>query len=675
MSVTRRGLSAPLRFARLRYFAPWLVPLAASAYLCGRTIHGVLGRVGHPAAPLDDTYIHFQYARAFAEGHPFRYQAGEPISTGATSFLWPLVLGLFHAVGFRGNALMWPAWILAFAALAALAFDTRAIAEPLAGRAAAIGAGAMTIVFGGLVWCAGSGMEVVPFAWVTFRGIRRAAEWAEAPDAARTTQKLRMLVLLALGAPLLRPEGAIVALAIASVVALHPRAAGRRVEAALFLPLAFAPMILCFLLTGSARSTTAEVKLLFSSPYADVFAQALANARTLSTMILDGEHWSAEFLPHGGAPIAWLGLLAVAWRGRLPGKTTRAALVVLAALLMFAPCFYVTFLWNRLRYLWPFAPAWFVGLACFGRALGDLVARVWPRSGAVTAGLFAGACAGSMAVRLEWVLEDVAQSASGIDRQQAALGRWAAATLPRDARIGVNDTGAIAYFGNRKTFDIVGLTTAGEGRYWVAGAGSRLEHYERIKARLPTHFIVYPEWMACEPLLGKILHEAIVNDATILGGQIMRVYEARTSALGSGEAPWTSHTAVTDAVDVADLESEAEHRFDLASAREYEEDVEEDVAPSGVAVLDGGRTRRTQDRFVLNVPEGESLLVARVKGGPQAKLRARIAGTDLGVRELDNETWTELAWRIPPGMRGAQNAEVNAEASAFTSYHYWSVVP
>ena len=91
-----------------------------------------------------------------------------------------------------------------------------------------------------------------------------------------------------------------------------------------------------------------------------------------------------------------------------------------------------------------------------------------------------------------------------------------------NARIGVNDTGAIGYLGHRKTFDVVGLTTPEEARYWVAGAGSRFEHYEKLYRsspdRFPTHFIVYPHWMACDAVLGDELHDETVTDQTILGG-------------------------------------------------------------------------------------------------------------------------------------------------------------
>src|SRR5215469_8989645 len=105
---------------------------------------------------------------------------------------------------------------------------------------------------------------------------------------------------------------------------------------------------------------------------------------------------------------------------------------------MFAPCFYSTFLWNRLRYLWPFATGWIVGLACLARVVGDMAGAVRPRWRVATP-LGCGALVGLFAAKLPWVLDDVAQSASGIDRQQVALGHWANQALSPDARIGVND--------------------------------------------------------------------------------------------------------------------------------------------------------------------------------------------------------------------------------------------
>jgi hypothetical protein len=401
---------------------------------------------------------------------------------------------------------------------------------------------------------------------------------------------------------------------------------------------------------------------------------AIANARTLVGQILNGEVWSAEFLPKGGSAFATMGLVAVAWRGYTRQLYVRAAFVLLLALAMFVPCFYVTFLWNRLRYLWPFAPGWFVGLACLGRGAADIVARFDRRVAPAVATLIAGACAGTFLVRLEWVIEDVAQSASGIDRQQALLGRWAKENLPKDARIGVNDTGAIAYFSDRSTFDVVGLTTASEGRYWVAGQASRFEHYERLHAssprELPTHFIVYPEWMACAPVLGAELHEATVTDSTILGGQTMRVSEAKWSLLGSGEKPWTPFV-VEDTLDVADLESEAAHGYQLFAVREGDQAVEESETPDGKRIQDGGRTNRSHDRFVANTTGGKGVMRVLVSTESASTLKISSGEKEFAHFVVEPGEWAEIPFEIPAEFRGPKvTLDVTAEGF-FTSFHYW----
>ena len=664
-----------VRSVRLARYLPLVL---ATALVARASIRAILAKLGHPGASLDDAYIHFQYARALAEGHPLRFQAGEPISTGATSFAWPALLSLPYLLGLRGESILWAAWLVSFVALGALAYEAYALTVPLAGRGAGIGAAGMTLAFGGLAWCAASGMEVVPFAWVLAHAARRASEWSEDPSR-RTARELRWLVALALLAPFVRPEGVIASLVLAAAVVLHPRRPGAqgRAEALLFVVAAVAPNLLLLALTGQATSSTAQVKLLVGNPYYAMPDAAFANVRLLVGTILEGEIWSAEFLPRGGAPFACAGLAALLWRGHTSRRVFRATAVLVLALGMLVPCLYVTFLWNRLRYLWPFAPAWFIGLACLARALGTLVTRIDARAGAATTTLVAGAFAGALAVRLDWVIEDVAQSSSGIDRQQAALGRWADQNLPQDARIGVNDTGAIAYFGNRRTFDIVGLTTPSEGKYWVAGVGSRLEHYERLRrsapASLPTHFIVYPEWMACDPVLGKPLHEAVVTDSSILGGQVMRVYEARWDNLATGELPWTRTGAILDTVDVADLESEQEHAYELLGARDGEQTVEEGNAPDGAIVLDGGRTHRIRDRFTVKLRRGAAAHgVGRVQSAGKPVLHVQIEGREVLSHTLEGGPWVELAFEVPAELASEKTrVEVIADGAAFTSFHWW----
>jgi hypothetical protein len=674
-------------------YGPLVLAVAALAW---RTLGAVLAKVGHAAPTLDDAYIHFQYARAIAEGHPLRFQSGEPISSGATSMLWPLVLAPFWALGARGDAIVWPAWAISFVALGALGWETAQLTRKLAGKTAAVGAAAMVLAFGGLLWCAASGMEVVPFAWAVARASRRASEWQEGEQGDRTPKRAVELIGLAWAAALLRPEGAVTALLVAATLFGFPRVRAWR-ERAIALGAAAAPAavpLLLWTLTGSARSNTTVAKLLPGNPYyvgSALLEKTLEQARLLVRTLLNGEVWSAEFVPHGwvvtvlrfgavplGTLVALAGLGAVVACGWRSGARWRAAAVVCIALTMFAPCLYYTFLWNRLRYLWPFAPGWIIGLACLARVAGDLAGELNARWRVVTP-IACGVFVGLFASKLEWVIEDVAQSASGIQRQQVALGKWASANLPPEARIGVNDTGAIAYFGDRRTFDVVGLTTDGEARYWVAGVGSRLEHYERMlradRAKLPTHFIVYPEWIGLPMVLGDVLRDATVTDSTILGGQTMRAYIADWSKLGTGEHPWTRGVGdVIDVLDVADLESEAEHGYELLGAREGEQTVHDGTSPSGDPVVDGGRTRRRAERFIAHLRPGTAArCVVRLAGQEGTRVRVLAGGEPVGSFDAASEDdWVERSFDVPAAAAAARTPlELRAVGGEIDTFHYW----
>ncbi|HVR18904.1 MAG TPA: hypothetical protein VMS65_04395, partial [Polyangiaceae bacterium] len=499
MTVTREWLVERAR-KELRQHA---LRLAITAILGTLTLRSVLlSTGGEPAVPLDDAFIHFQYARSFWEGRGFAYTPDAAPAPGATSLLWPLLLTLPYGFGLRGELVIVAAWAFGWAALLALGYETRRACERLLSDDGALAAELMVLTFGGYVWFASSGMEVVPLAWALLRAARRSAEWAEAESSGRP-KPYELLALACLG-PLLRPEGVIATLSVATTLAGTTRGKGRLLG---FFALAFAaiPPLVLRLFTGQSTTTTAIVKWLPMNPALDgatVAKTVWDNVKLLFGTLLNGEIWSAVFLPQGAAFFFWLALPALVIVGVRQRAAWRSGLLLAVALGMFVPTTYDSFLWNRLRYLWPFMAAWFVGVAALADLVGVLAAR-FGRSERVRL-LVSGIAVGGLVSRLGWTLEDLATSANAIRLQQASLGRWANAALPKDALIGVNDTGAIAYFSERRTFDVCGLTTAGEARYWVAGAGSRFEHYERLgKSRLPTHFIVYPNWFAIPSLLGE----------------------------------------------------------------------------------------------------------------------------------------------------------------------------
>jgi hypothetical protein len=694
---------------RLRPAIPYLPATVVAGAVAYGSISAILAHVGHPAVPLDDAFIHFQYARNLASGQFFHYAPGQGYVSGATSLLWPVLLAPFYLVGFRGLSIIWVAWILGFAALAGLLVEVVRLTERLTGRAVAIAAASMCALFGAFVWFAASGMETIPLAWILVRTARVAAEWIETPT--RLPRARNDLLICGLIAPLIRPEGALASVFAAGALLAFPLPPTRRGRILSALPLA-GPLItplVHLIMAGSTSSNTTAVKWLPANPYytslASLWETIGQNLRIFFSILLDGQQWSAVFLPEGSMPIALMALGAIPVAGWRSGRPWRGLLVLLLALAMLIPCTYHTFLWNRLRYLWPFAPAWFIGVACLAKLLGDSLALVRIRW-AFTAPVLGGVAAGALIGNLKWTRSDLVKSAAAIDLQQVELGRWAKDNLPADAIIGVNDTGAIAYLSERATFDVIGLTTQGEARYWVAGAGSRFEHYERLHAstpqRFPTHFIVYPHWMACEPVLGKRLHEASVHDQTILGGVTMVVYEARLDLLGSGARPVQAPMSgdLIDELDVADLESEQEHAYEIEhggrdeankvhtdflldvgwgdAESEDEGEPNDDDGVSGSRVwADGGRFARTADRFV-----------ARLRPGVQARAIARWVGSDDGEVEIVVESGARVLANVRLGAYRAQEDEfvipadvasertpiqVRALNGTFGSLHYWFV--
>ncbi|HEY3494652.1 MAG TPA: hypothetical protein VGK73_08210 [Polyangiaceae bacterium] len=640
--------------------------LAATAFLAFVAVRAVLRETGGtPAVPLDDSFIHFQYARSFWEGRFLGYTPGAAPAAGATSLLWPALLALPYALGLRGELLIWAAWLFGFAALGLLGYETRRASERLLSRDGAIAAELMVLTFGGNLWFAASGMEVIPLAWLLLRAARRSAEWAE--NAADGPGERELVAIAWLG-PLLRPEGTLATLLVTAALLAFPRK--RRVLGFAALAGAALPGLLNLWGAGTATTNTAVVKWLPLSPYLDrdeLWFAFFDNVKLLFGTLLNGEVWSAVFLPEGWGPLFWLAIPALVAAGVQRGVRFRAGLIACVALGMLIPATYDSFLWNRLRYLWPFSAAWFIGVAAIADGIGHVAERFG--SGLERVRLLAsGVVIGGFVSHLPWSVNDVATSASAINKQQADLGRWAAHELPESAVIGVNDTGAIAYLSGRRTFDVVGLTTSGEARYWAAGAGSRFEHYERLgKERLPTHFIVYPEWFALPALLGEYRTERRVPGATILGGETMRAHDADYSALGSGARPRRTDVAglrLIDELDVADLESEAAHGYELFAAT-----TAENIAVGEDGVVDGGRGARTRERFQLRLAAGGTL-VARVSASSPVELFFSTDGAPFGSVRVEPNGGSELS--LPISLNGRRDVLIEARGGAVTALHYWS---
>jgi hypothetical protein len=76
-----------------KVYAVWCA--AATAYVASLFYSSMLEQTGGEwSAPLDDVFIHFDYARSTARGHPFEWSPGNGYSSGNTSIAYPFALSI-----------------------------------------------------------------------------------------------------------------------------------------------------------------------------------------------------------------------------------------------------------------------------------------------------------------------------------------------------------------------------------------------------------------------------------------------------------------------------------------------------------------------------------------------------------------------------------------------------
>jgi hypothetical protein len=114
-------------------------------------------------APLDDVYIHFDFARSLASGHPFEWIPGQGYSSGETAPLYAFLLAVGYLIGFRGALLgVWAA-VLAIAGAAKLVASVRTLAHPCPAWLAWLVA-LFPLAIGLVGWSLWSGMEIATLA-------------------------------------------------------------------------------------------------------------------------------------------------------------------------------------------------------------------------------------------------------------------------------------------------------------------------------------------------------------------------------------------------------------------------------------------------------------------------------------------------------------------------------
>ena len=543
------------------------------------------------SAPLDDVFIHFDFARATARGYPFQWVEGNGYSSGGTSLLYPFVLAAGWLLGFEGLRLAHFAALVACVSTFAYLMASRVMFRQLPGWMMLLAPAALLSV-GALNWTLFSGMEVALF--LALWGLA-AVVWSQLLDAISAKKATRQQALvLGLCCGLLvatRPEAApLVALfGIWCAIALLKN---QGIKAALLSLLLIGGPGACILvahmaanhaLTGNSAAAGALAKLEMHHPY-------MTSGQVFGSWVFFMKY---QFLRlsdyHFAAPIGgWYGSGFLIWPLALLSavfdKTRRYGILLLTSVLIWFALVALNgqVRWQNERYTMP-AVAWLLLAAALGvAASGDWLLRHWKQAqkgdwrGHSLRTLGTLAVVGSVlllllgqAPRFSSQVWFFGRASRNILEQHVRAGSALGETNPRLHRILLSDAGALPYVSDLSAFDLIGLggyeglPIARASRQGVGAAVELLAHMPL--SELPDVMALYPSWWGDFVVwFGRPIQEFPVRGNVICGGASKVIYAPQWAPLLLSNQPQKlrPQQRVIDSIDIADLISESRHQVD-----------------------------------------------------------------------------------------------------------------
>jgi hypothetical protein len=459
-----------------------------------RMTGGVLG------VPLDDAWIHYQYARNLSQGNGFTYAPGVP-TAGSTSPAWTLLLA---GVGLFTQDFLVPSLVLSAFFLLLTIWLTYRLALDLTDRWwAALLAAAGVALTGRLLWAGLSAMEVT-----LFTSLSLGAVWAY------QRRGLGGVTAVLFGlASQTRPEGHVLFALVVLDAALTTRWSYERKRPSstwrgIFSAIAVYGLIQ---LPYALFSLSVTGKPLPNTFYAKSRTATLYSWRTFRETW--AYHWRDNFVSLLLLPFG----LVYLWRRSRVGGAWFLGLLLLMPVI-------VPIVWHHGRYTMPLLPFQMVvavaGLLWLTLRLPRVPRPAW----AVVVGLFL--LAGVWRVPA-WasMLSYNTREIQDIDIQ---MGQWLAANIPANETVGIDDIGAIMFLGPRPIVDLNGLVSP---EMWPV-----IDLYPdndtaamRLLAANGVHYLaIFPKWHALlvsDPQIARPIKSFWTDTHTIIGEQEAVVYE------------------------------------------------------------------------------------------------------------------------------------------------------
>ncbi|MBK9260780.1 MAG: hypothetical protein IPM54_13295 [Polyangiaceae bacterium] len=649
---------------------------------------------GEWSAPLDDVFIHFDYARAAARGFPFEWSEGNGFSSGNTSLLYPFVLAIGYLAGFRSSNLMVWAALVAVLSMVLFFVALGRVIDPLS-RAAKYLVPPAVLSMGALAWSLWSGMEnafhlgmwalmLVP----TFELTRQSSDL-------RAMRRYAWVAGFA-GALLLwtRPESVVCIAAFAIYAALYVwRTFGLRDAVPTLLRVGLPGAIALGMQSIANRAFTGEwtaagalVKLAINHPYMTA-QQKFDQWRDLFEYVIrrNTEHHFADARPWGYL-VPLVALVPLASR-----KTRAFAVVLWAQIIGWSVLVALNgqVRWQNERYTMS-AVAWLFVLAATG--IGVLIAPALRQSKAARATWAVRVAIACAAMGVYWQhqvpkMRDqiwfFGRASRNIRDQHIIAGKVLAERKAR--RVLVGDAGALIYASDRPGLDLIGLGGYHDlpfARAGTHGLGASIELIERIPPEdRPDYMALYPTWWGdLPPMFGKRLVGIPVVGNVICGGAEKVLYKADWSALDRAGTPRSLRDGerVVDELDVADLVSEKAHQYNMPKPgmgfvvhRLLPEpgSRRREMFDAG-RIIPGGQAETAT--FV--VPSRAGRLIVRVVPAKPVAADVHIDGKLAGrLTAPASATWSEVSMDLPADLPARFTLSLTPVEGEWVTYHVWVV--
>lgn len=641
--------------------AVWVVALALA--LAAATLGSAWeGAGGHFMLPLDDSYIHLQYARMLASGHPYVFSPGDAPSGGATSPGWVLCLAPIFLLGGKGVVGAIWAYALSSAILAGSALVVRDLASRLASPAAGLFGAVLFLLNGHLLWNFLSGMETGLFTFLILVSLTGLVRWREDGSGGWGRIACGALAML----PLTRPEGFIVLATVVTWMAIRGDDSPRRwvFRGALLAVPGLLNLAALSVLTGEWKPAGMIAKGMMDRVDIGLGTKLWMMTDTLLAMPL---RFYRNIVPDDGfamfkgtdyMPYVPVGLPLVAFLGgvgaclsELRRRELGAAGLVFAVWMagVLGLCAAGIPFIHQQRYAAPWT-ALVVVLGCV--SVCRLCQAVKVPSATEPVVLSAMVLLSLPSVPY-WVLE-YGRNSRDIYRQHREM----SFTVGAGERIAVTDTGVLVYYPQSHALDLVGLTTACFTRPWIAGESCVLEAMGNLdEAERPRTLITFREWFSPLFPLGEAEYGRFVTEPTISAQRYLARYRIEWRRIDEGRRPPIAPSdGVIAEVNVADLGSERAARY--ASSFDVDDERAKTwprpLFPLGVTPeggVCGGRYVRGEE-FEFTPPPGfdrhRATLIARVARTPPDASPVGLARTlELEAVSMDSGIGARMAFGVP----------------------------